>query len=192
MKKYIIALSVLFLALTANAQEVIWKLTYDVGIPFADTKEFADQTSWRGLTLDFDRFVGDKLALGMAFSWSTFVQKYPDSYYEREEILLHGTQVRYINNIPLTARISYYQPVSNLDLFGSLGVGTVWQETRREIGTYAFVGSYWQFALVPELGVLIPAGFKTILTAKVRYVSGFKTDSAPALSYLSIGLGLGW
>ena len=55
MKKYIIALSVLFLALTVNAQEVIWKLTYDVGIPFADTKEFTDQASWRGLTFDFDR-----------------------------------------------------------------------------------------------------------------------------------------
>ncbi len=191
MKKYIIALSVLFLALTVNAQEVIWKLTYDVGIPFADTKEFTDQASWRGLTMDVDRFIGDNLAIGLGFSWSTFVEKEPDSYYEREKLLLHGTQVRYNNNIPLTAKIAYYKPVSNLDIFGSLGVGTVWQETRREIGTFAFVGSYWQFALVPELGVLIPAG-GTNVTARVRYVSGFKTDSAPALSYLSFGLGLAW
>jgi len=191
MKIFIIALSVLFLALTVNAQEVIWKLTYDVGIPFADTKEFTDQASWRGLTFDFDRFVGDNLAVGMGFSWSTFVEKEPDSYYEREELLLHGTQVRYNNNIPLTVKIAYYKPVSNLDIFGSLGVGTAWQETRREIGTFAFVGSYWQFALVPELGVLIPAGQSNV-TARVRYVSGFKTDNAPALSYLSFGLGLVW
>ena len=191
MKKYIIALSVLFLALNVNAQEVIWKLTYDVGIPFSSTKEFADKASWRGLTFDVDRFVGDNLAVGLGFSWSTFVEKEPDSYYEREAILLHGTQVRYINNIPLTARIAYYKPVNTMDIFGSLGIGTVWQETRREIGTFAFTGNYWQFALVPEAGILIPAG-QTNVTARVRYVAGFETDDAPALSYLSIGLGLGW
>ena len=192
MKKYIIALSVMFLALTVNAQEVIWKMTYDVGIPFSETKEFTDQVSWRGLTLDFDRFLNDNLALGMAFSWSTFLQKEADSYYQRDEILLNGTQVRYNNNIPLTVKIAYYKPVSTVDLFGSLGVGTVWQETRREIGTFAFVGNYWQFALVPELGVIIPAGFRTKVTARARYVAGFKTSSAPPLSYLSFGLGLAW
>ena len=191
MKKYIIALSVFFLAMTVNAQEVIWKLTYDVGIPFSSTKEFTDQVSWRGLTLDFDRFVGDNLALGMAFSWSTFVEKESDSYYELDNILLHGTQVRYINNIPLTARLAYYKPVNEMDIFGSLGVGTAWQETRREIGTIAVTGSYWHFALVPELGVIIPVGPSSV-TAKVRYVQAFKTQDAPDLSYLSIGLGLAW
>lgn len=191
MKRYIIALSVFFRALTVDAQEVIWKLTYDVGIPFSSTREFTDQTSWRGLTLDVDRFVGDNLALGIAFSWSTFVEKESDSYYELDNFLLHGTQVRYINNIPLTARLAYYQPVNDLDIFGSLGVGTAWQETRREIGTLAFTGNYWQFALVPELGVVVPVGPSSI-TAKVRYVQAFKTQDAPDLSYLSFGLGLAW
>ncbi len=191
MKKYIIALSVLFLALTINAQEVIWKMTYDVGIPFSSTKEFTNQVSWRGLSLDFDRFVGDNLAVGMGFSWSTFVEKESDSDYQRENILLHGTQVRYINNIPLTARISWYQPIDMMELFGSIGVGTAWQETRREIGTFAFVGNYWQFALVPEVGMIFPVG-QSYLTAKVRYVQAFKTSEAPDLSYMSVGVGVAW
>ncbi|MCK4880869.1 MAG: hypothetical protein KAS82_09420 [Bacteroidales bacterium] len=191
MKKYIIALSVLFLALTINAQEVIWKMTYDVGIPFSSTKEFTNQVSWRGLSLYFDRFVGDNLAVGMGFSWSTFVEKESDSDYQRENILLHGTQVRYINNIPLTARISWYQPIDMMELFGSIGVGTAWQETRREIGTFAFVGNYWQFALVPEVGMIFPVG-QSYLTAKVRYVQAFKTSEAPDLSYMSVGVGVAW
>jgi len=84
MKKYIIALSVLCLAFTVNAQEVIWKLTYDVGMPFSSTKEFTDQVSWRGATVDFDRFVGDNFAVGIGVSWSTFVEKIPDSDYQQE------------------------------------------------------------------------------------------------------------
>lgn len=191
MKKYIAVLAVLFLALTVQAQEVIWKLTYDVGIPFASTKEFTDQVSWRGLSLDFDRFVGDNLAVGMGFSWSTFVEKEPDSDLQLEHLLLHGTQVRYINDIPLTVRLTWYQPLDIMELYGTLGVGTAWQETQRHIGTFSFEGSYWQFAMIPEVGLVFPLGPNS-LTAKLRYVQAFKTDKAPDLSYLSIGVGVAW
>ena len=174
-----------------NGQEVIWKLTYDVGFPFSSTKEFANQVSWRGLSFDVDRFVNDNLAVGTSVSWSLFLEKEPDSYYELEEILLHGTQVRYINNIPLMARISWYQPLDMLETFFSLGIGTTWQEMRREIGTWAFTDTYWQFALAPELGIILPVG-QTYVTAKVKYVNAFKTSNAPSLSYLSLGLGFAW
>ncbi len=191
MKKYIVTLTLLVAALTMSAQEVIWKMTYDVGVPFSSTKEFTDQVSWRGLSLDFDRFVGENLAVGMGFSWSTFVEKESDSDYQMENILLHGTQVRYINNIPLTVRLSWYQPLDMMELFGTLGVGTVWQEARREIGTFAIFDSYWQFALTPEVGMIFPVG-QSYLSAKVRYVMAFETDEAPDLSYLSVGVGIAW
>jgi hypothetical protein len=191
MKKIIIALSVLFMALTVNAQEVIWKLTYDVGIPFSSTKEFTDQVSWRGLSLDFDRFVGDNLAVGLGFAWSTFVEKEADSDYQLENILLHGTQVRYINDIPLTARFSWYQPLSSMELYATLGAGAAWQELRREIGTWAFVGSYWQFVMIPEVGIIYPLG-SSYLNARVKYVQAFEGSEAPGLSYLSIGVGFAW
>lgn len=191
MKKYIVAFTIAISALALNGQEVIWKMTYDVGFPMSGTKEFAGQVSWRGLSLDVDRFVTDNLAVGMGFGWSLFLEKEADSYYQRERILLHGTQVRYINNIPMMARISYYMPMDMLEPYFSLGIGTTWQETRREIGTFAFVGNYWQFALKPEIGVVIPTG-GTYLNAKLSYVMGFETENAPALSYLNIGLGFAW
>lgn len=191
MKKYIIALAVLFLAVSSNAQEVIWKMNYDVGIPFSSTKEFTNQVSWRGLSLDFDRFIGDNLAVGIGFSWSTFVEKESDSDYQTELILLHGTQVRYINNIPLTARISWYQPLEMMEFFGTIGVGTVWQEARREIGTWSFAGDYWQFLMAPEVGAIFPVG-SSYLSAKVKYVQGFKTSETPDLSYVSLGVGIAW
>ena len=193
MKKYIIALSVMFLALTVNAQEVIWKLTYDVGIPFSETKEFTDNASWRGLTLDFDRFLSQNMAVGMGFSWNTFVEKEPNSYYESDNALIHGTQVRYINTIPILVRFSYYHHMdANNSLYGTLGVGTAWQETRRQIGTFSIVGNYWQFALSPEIGYVFPVGFQNYLTAKVRYMHAFETSDAPTLSYVGIGIGFAW
>jgi opacity protein-like surface antigen len=191
MKKYIISLTILLSALAMNGQEVIWKLTYDVGFPFSSTKEFADQVSWRGLSFDVERFVNDNLAVGTSISWSLFLEKESDSYYEREKILLHGTQVRYINNIPLMARISWYQPLDAMEVYVTAGIGTAWQETRREIGTWAFTGTYWHFAIAPEAGVIFPTG-STYLTAKVKYVNAFKTENGPALSYLGIGLGFAW
>jgi hypothetical protein len=191
MKKYIISLTILVSALAMNGQEVIWKMNYDVGIPFSSTKEFTDQASWRGLSFDVDRFVGDNLAVGLGFAWSTFVKKDPDSYYEHDKTLLHGTQVRYINNIPMMARISWYQPLDMFETYFTLGVGTAWQETRREIGTFAFTGNYWHFALAPEVGVIVPMG-STYANVKVKYTHGFETSDGPSLSYMSIGVGFAW
>ena len=191
MKKNIITLIALFFALSLSAQDVIWKMTYDIAFPFSSTKEFTDQVSWRGASLDVDRLVTDNLAVGLGFSWSTFVEKESDSYFDTQLLLLHGTQVRYINTVPLLARFSYYMPLDVVDAYGTLGIGTTWQETRREIGTFAFTGTYWQFALSPEVGVLFPVG-NSFMTAKLRYMHAFKTSDAPDLSYLAIGLGFAW
>lgn len=191
MKKYIIIFSILLSALALSAQDVIWKMTYDAGIPFSSTKEFANQVSWRGVALDFDRFINDNLAVGIGMSWNLFLEKESDSYYELEDALIHGTQVRYINNIPLLARVSWYQPLDLFDVYFSAGMGTAWQEVRREIGTWAFSGNYWQFAFSPEAGLVFPVG-QSYFTAKVRYVHGLKTGDAPTLSYLGFGVGVAW
>ncbi|MEN8158094.1 MAG: hypothetical protein ABFS10_14170 [Bacteroidota bacterium] len=191
MKKYIITLTLFVSALALNGQDVIWKMTYDVAFPFSDTKEFANQMSWRGVSLDVDRFLNDNLAVGTSFAWSVFLEKESDSDYQRDNILIHGTQVRYINNIPLMARISWYQPLDMVEPFFSLGIGTTWQEVRRDIGMWSFSDNYWQFALAPEVGIVMPVGL-SYLTAKVRYVNAFKTSNAPTLSYLSLGLGFAW
>ncbi len=198
MKKYFIAIALSVSALALSGQEMIWKMTYDVGFPLAKTQEFAGQVSWRGLSLDMDRFVSDNLAIGTSISWSLFLEKESDATYEYENATVHSTQVRYLNNIPLMGRISYYLPTNSLETFFSLGIGTVWQELTRDVGSWRITqsdegieGSYWHFALAPEVGILIPTP-GSYLTAKVKYVQGFKTSSAPALSYLSVGLGFAW
>ena len=189
MRKIFFIISIFISALSMSGQEVIWKMTYDVGFPFSSTKEFTNQVSWRGIAIDVDRFINDNLAVGLGISWSTFLEKEPDSDYQREDMLIHGTQVRYINNIPLLARISWYQPTGNFDTYFTAGVGTVWQDVRREIGLWAFDDDYWQFALSPEVGIIFPVG-QTYITGKLRYMQGFKTSDAPGLSYMALGLGV--
>ena len=191
MKRVAIIAAICVSALVARGQDVIWKMAYEIAFPFADSKEFADQVSWRGVSLDFDRFVSDNMAVGLGISWGVFVEKEADSYYENDDMLIHGTQVRYINNIPILARFSWYQPTGEFDTYFTAGVGTVWQENRRDIGLWTFQDNYWQFALSPEAGIIFPIG-RSYLTAKVKYMQGFKTSDAPALSYLGIGVGFAW
>jgi hypothetical protein len=191
MKKTAIIFIICISALTLSGQDVIWKMTYDVAFPFGSTKEFTDQVSWRGVSLDFDRFINDNVAVGLGVSWSVFLEKEADSDYQHDLMLIHGTQVRYINDIPILARFSWYQPTGGFDTYFTAGVGTVWQQQRREIGLWAFEGNYWQFALSPEAGIIFPMG-RSYLTAKVKYMQGFKTSSAPALSNLGIGVGFAW
>ena len=71
-----------------------------------------------------------------------------------------------------------------MELYGTLAAGTAWQEARTEIGTLAFVGSYWQIAFIPEVGMIYPVGNS--------YVQALETNDAPTLSYLSIGVGFAW
>ena len=179
-------------ALTVSGQDVIWKMAYEVAFPFSNTKEFTDQVSWRGVSMDVDRLINDNVAVGLGFSWGVFVEKEPDSDYQLDNnMLVHGTQVRYINNIPMLARFSWYQPTGSFETYFTAGVGTVWQQQRREIGLWAFEDNYWQFALSPEAGIIFPIA-RSYLTAKVKYMQGFKTSEAPALSYLGIGVGFAW
>ena len=191
MKRLAIIALISVSALAARGQDVIWKMAYEIAFPFSDTKSFTDQVSWRGVSLDFDRFVSDNMAVGLGISWGVFVEKEEDSYFEYEDMLIHGTQVRYINNIPILARFSWYQPTGEFDTYFTAGIGTVWQENRRDIGLWAFQDSYWQFALSPEVGIIFPIG-RSYLTAKVKYMQGFKTSDAPGLSYLGVGVGFAW
>lgn len=198
MKKYIAAIVLSISALSLSGQDVIWKMSYDVGFPFAKTREYAGQVSWRGFSLDMDRFINDNLAVGAAFSWSVFLEKEEDAYWESGNMLVNGTQVRYINNIPMLGRVSYYLPMDAMETFFSLGIGTVWQERVRYVGSWNIgadrepaLGSHWHFALAPEIGILIPTP-GSYMTARVKYVQGFKTADSPALSYLSLGLGFAW
>ncbi len=168
-------------------------MTYDVSIPFSDTREFTDQVSWRGISMEFDRFLTGNLAAGLGISWSVFLEKEPDSYYQSDEMLIYGTQVRYNNAVPLLARVSWYHtpPSGSFSVYFSAGAGAAWQELRRDIGLWTFGDDAWQFALSPEAGIIFPV-WQSNVSAKVRYVQGFETSTVPSLSYLSAGVGIAW
>lgn len=191
MKRAIFVLGILILTASAVFSQTIWKMTYDVAIPSSYTKEFTDHFSWRGVSLDGDRMLDENLGIGFGFSWQVFVEKEIDAQLIRDQALITGTQVRYINSIPMMARFSYYQEMDMIIPYFTAGVGTVWQEQKTHIGTWAVTSTGWQFAIAPEVGVMIPAG-PTNLIVKVKYNHGFETKSIESLSYLNFGLGIAW
>jgi opacity protein-like surface antigen len=191
MKKVIFLFGILMVSILSVYSQAIWKMTYDVAVPLSASKEYTDHFSWRGISMDGDRLLDDNLAVGFGFSWQVFVEKEVDAMIEIDGANVHGTQVRYINSIPLLARVSYYKEMDMFEPYFTAGIGTVWQERRTDIGTWAITETAWHFALAPEVGVIIPAG-PTYLTLKVKYMHGFQTQSADNLSYLSFGLGVAW
>lgn len=191
MKKLLISTVILLIAGTSLFSQSIWKMTYDVAIPFSSTKDYTDHFSWRGASLDGDRMLDSNLGIGFGFSWQTFVEKEVDTQLEYNNSLVTGTQVRYVNTIPMFARLSYYNEMDLFTPYFTAGIGTAWQEKRTDIGVWSITESAWHFALAPEIGIIVPAG-PTFVTFKVKYMQAFKTSSTDALTYLNFGLGLAW
>ena len=136
----------------------LWSYTYDIAIPFGESKDFTNPTSFRGLSISGQGFVTEKLAIGGQFTWNTFYEKtarvqeidFVNNEGERQVGAIAGTQFRYINSFPLlvTARYFNKNPVfENFAFFGGLGVGTSIIKRRVEIGIVAIDETKWHFTV---------------------------------------------
>jgi hypothetical protein len=86
-----------------SAQQWFGSMTYQASVPMGDTKDFTDNTSWRGIGLDFRYRVEKSTTVGMAFGWNVFHER----TYGTTEIqtdnpgAITGTQNNYLNAFPI-------------------------------------------------------------------------------------------
>lgn len=193
MKKIIILMFGLFLGTFAIAQNSIWSLNYDMAMPFGDAKDYTDQVSFRGLSIDGRYFINDNILIGGTIGWNLFYEKEKDVTQTWGNTTIHGTQWRYINNTPIyvTGAYCFGDPGEIRTLIG-LGVGTIWSERRLDIGVYEYSSNDWLFALAPEVGVIIPMSGNVNATIKMKYNNGFKTSDMESLQYFGFSVGLSW
>lgn len=192
---------VFLLSATAYAQRGVFTgLTWNVGIPNQEMGQYIGKTSYRGFGIDIRSFSSPSFSFGGNFSWNIFDELLRGETAVLENGAITGTQVRYINSMPLLLNVSYYpgeKRRGELRLVLGLNAGTYYIRQRLDIGVVSLENSNWHLGVAPEVGLWFPIGRETFLTATVRYNYAFDAgtrlggDPNNDYSYWGINLGLG-
>ncbi|MFC2086045.1 hypothetical protein ACFLRO_02405 [Bacteroidota bacterium] len=203
MKKHIILAAVLLglgAAQISRAQSNLTAISYEVSLPLSDTKDFTNKTSFIGFMFDTRRFVQPNTTVGVSLGLHVFDDKVNDEVLHLGDVFendrnvdIWGTQYRYINSWPLMLNSFYYfgDRRSTVRPYLGTGVGAYIARRRVDAGLSSFAETKWQFGFSPELGLLYEMGEMNLLL-KATYNYGLKAGNAPALSYLTFGLGFAW
>lgn len=176
MKKLLLIAIVLF-GMGPLLKAQMLNLNYQISVPLGDLKDFTNETSFRGMDLEYHKFVTDRFSLGAAIGWNVFYQDKNHatgdfSFKGNKNIYtMTGNQYRYVNTVPLTAIGRYFltDGTSAVQPFLDLGAGARWTEKRLELGQYTSTLSRWQFTFAPEIGMMVPFNDQVALNVGARY-----------------------
>jgi hypothetical protein len=163
-----------------------------VSLPQGATKEFADNTSWRGATLEARKVLSQNLTVGLLFGWYVFDEVKVGTA-SLPGIDVTGVPYTYLNSFPIQATAHYYlgkRRGTRLHLGG--GAGVTINETRTDVGLYRIQQTKAQFSVFPEIGVSIPLNWNLRGVLAVRYNYSLKSGDTPAQEYVGISVGLAW
>jgi hypothetical protein len=198
MKRYAFNIALLVAALllgsqkSASAQEWLWGLAYGFAAPTGNTKEFANDFSWRNFTVEARRINEDRnMSFGFNASWNVFFEKS-----NRTSVLpnvpgsVTGTQYRYINSWPILLNAHHYfgHPYKPRPFIG-LNLGAYIIEERVEIGLVAAHETNVHLGGAPEVGFAFPRG-NQIWWLSARYHATLKAGNVPEQNYFTVSLGV--
>ena len=180
-------LMVTLLATAAHAQYGVGVVTYDLSFPSGDLKEFTDNESWRGITIEGRKYFGTQFSAGLSWAWRTFHEN-TDELIEFDGGAASGNQFRrfYVSPILATFQLYLFDPWSNAKIlpYAGLGIGPYWIEKKLDMGVYVISNSNWHFGFAPEVGVMVPAGYGSHLVAAFHYDYAFGNgDAGPYYFY---------
>ncbi len=191
-KRYIILLlAATCIAQNTQAQEWDWatSMHYSFGIPTADLKDFTDNTSARGIIFEARNFRNDQFSIGFSLGWQVFKDRLEDTFSEEGRDVT-GTQVRYVNTLPIMVTGHYYlgDPGGVRPYLGA-GVGTVHSLQRVDVGLFSIQNNNWHFGFYPEVGVYIPVSFDMGINLAAKYNYALGTSESIDYSYLALSVG---
>ncbi len=199
MKKLLIIAIVLF-GMSPLLKAQMFNLNYQISVPFGDLKDFTDKASFRGMDLEYHKFVTERFSMGFAAGWNVFYQDINhatgDFHFKGNDNLytMTGNQYRYVNTVPLTLIGRYFltDGTSAVQPFLGLGAGARWTEKRLEIGQFTSTLSRWQFTFAPEIGMVVPFNDQVALNVGARYSYGTKASHGriPEFQSLTFSIGL--
>jgi opacity protein-like surface antigen len=191
--KKILLLAILAFAGTSLLAQSNFSITYSIGFPSGDLKDFISKTSFRGIAVDYRyNFAPDK-ALGFNAGFNTFYEELPTDTYTIDNFSLTGRQYRYSNNIPMLATATYYfVPHDFIKPYATLGIGTMYSRRNTDMNLYTFEQEAWNFTLQPEIGVKFETAEHIEIVLSGKYLHGFAAGSElkEAQSYFCLNVGV--
>ena len=130
------------------------------------------------------------MSVGLETGYNLFYDKMDYATYTKGTISVSGVQYRYTHAVPALATFDYYlKPDTQFNPFAGLGVGTLYSYRDLDMGLYTQESDVWQFALRPQVGVLITTPAMDLIVA-AKYFSGFKANDVEGQSYFTLNVGL--
>jgi hypothetical protein len=188
----LIAMPLLFATVAEAQGDWWWGAEYTVSLPQGATKEFTDNTSWRGATLEARKVLSQNLTVGVLFGWYVF-DEVKLATASRPGIDVTGLPYSYLNSFPIQATAHYYigkRRGTRLHVGG--GAGVTINERRVDVGLFTFQETKAQFSVFPEIGVSIPLNWSLRGVLAVRYNYSLESGDMPAQEYVGISVGLAW
>ncbi|MGB5674488.1 MAG: outer membrane beta-barrel protein [Gemmatimonadota bacterium] len=190
----------------AKAQDWWWGITYQMSaassLPTNSDSDvnFIEDYSFRGFGIDA-RYVASrdaKYSIGFNVGWNVLNEK-NDFGSERNTISLEnadvtGTQLRYLNSVPLMANASYYfGSRGGIRPYVGLNAGTYYIERRVDIGVVGIVEDNWHFGWAPEVGLVVPLGRPEFaLLTTIRYNWAFSAGGTGDQKYWGFNIGIAY
>ncbi len=207
-KYYIILISILFLSASSYAQdeefaeikastwldEWLMNINFGVGMPAGDLSDFLDgETSYRDMSIELKRVIGDHFAVGGRLGWAGFYQKFDRTTYEFPGGAVTSSVFNYMYIVPIQAVANYF-PLADAPVQPYVGLGFgVFSNTRKtDLGLYGIDNNDWRMGITPEIGVVVPLGDAGWgLEAKYSYNYIFYNElEFDQLSYMDLKIGI--
>ena len=190
--RYILLVLCLIAGLNAYSQVVDFysSVNYGISLPMGDTKNFIKNSSFRGFSFEFGRFITDEISLGFMGAWYVFYENFPKDTYEFDNLTVTGKKYHYINAFPLMLAGRYhFRFGSQLRPYAGAGTGTYIINKTTDMGLYNDQNKNWHFGIYPEAGILFELGTEMYFNLGARYNYAFKAGGDQH-SWLSFQAGI--
>ena len=192
MKKifFVFLLTGVIAATQVNAQGSFYSIQYSMGFGMGDLKEFNEAASFRGMSFEYRYLMQPSIGVGFETGYNLFYDRMDYATYTQGTESLSGIQYRYTHAVPVLAAFDYYlKPDTQFNPFVGLGVGTLYTYRDLDMGLYTMESDVWQFALRPQVGVMLTTPSADLIVA-AKYFSGFKANDTEGQQYFTINVGL--
>jgi len=168
-----------------------FSVQYEMSFATGDLGDYISNPSFRGFSAQYRYAVTDYLLLGADAGWNVFYEKMDYDSYTVGTVTLSGVQWRTQNEVPLLVAVDYMiMPDNSVTPYVGFGLGTIYSERATDMGTWRLEQNPWQFAIKPEIGVLIDMSATTSFKLSAKYLTGFKAGDLETQGYFTIAAGL--